>query len=279
MTLPPRGDDPQVTSDFNSDKPGPQNATTPARAAQSQSSSRSKTAIAILIGIVLAALIVGLVYSQIRSGKNDRTVSSSTEEALTPLPIPTPKETDASLVGCATTFTPIVPVRMEVPQRGWDIPVIQTGLDSNGSPAAPPKNEPGMASWWTGSPMPGSAEGMSTFMIHTYRNGGALGNYMLDKTIGIKDGDIIRVHGEDGTVLCYKYTHQKKIFVSEYDKDSDDVYRFNGTPGLDIVVCDDFDWNQEEWLSRVVFYADLIDPTKEVAPTANAEQPTPTPQP
>ena len=49
-------------------------------------------------------------------------------------------------------------------------------FDENGNIAAPPKNLSHTASWWNAGPKPGSDAGKAVISVHTYRNGGALGN-------------------------------------------------------------------------------------------------------
>lgn len=144
--------------------------------------------------------------------------------------------------------------QMENPEANEE--VLSLGLDEEGNIAAPPMDLPRTASWWNQGPRPGSDTGKVVLSIHTYRNGGALGNEMYsDAGPNLVPGDLIRLVGDDGRTACYEFVEAKKIWVEDYDVNSDVMVDFEGDPLLTIVICWDFDWDTEFWASRILFYA------------------------
>lgn len=146
-----------------------------------------------------------------------------------------------------------------------DEKVLALGEDENGNIAAPPPAEKRTASWWSNGPKPGPTEGKAVLSIHTYRNGGALGNEMYEGGESrLKPGDLIKLYSSDGEVACYEFTEAKKVWVDEYDPDSDVMIDFEGAPELAMIICWDFDGSADEdagedpWKSRVFFYGSLV---------------------
>ena len=145
--------------------------------------------------------------------------------------------------------------------------VVNTNTDSvnwvqeNGNIAAPPKNLSHTASWWNAGPKPGSDAGKAVISVHTYRNGGALGNEMYSDEDGpaLQPGDIIRLTSKKGKVQCYEFTGATKVWVKDYDPDSDDMVDFHGDPQLLIIICWDFNKETEDWDSRIFFHATPVE--------------------
>ena len=152
-----------------------------------------------------------------------------------------------------------IPTRYQMSNPQADEAVLSLGVDSDGAIAAPPKSEPRTASWWNQGPRPGSEAGKPVLSIHTYRNGGALGNEMYDGTPLMEAGDIIRLTDDEGRSACYEFVKADKIFMSDYDPDSDVMIDYDGDPLLTIVICWDFNSSTEDWDSRVFFYAQPIE--------------------
>ena len=166
---------------------------------------------------------------------------------------------DPALAECTPVSEGFVPTRYSIDAVGADAKVFSLGLDNEGNIAAPPKNERAAASWWNQGPRPGDDAGKAVFSIHTYRNGGAVGNDLYEGGRSqLSSGDIIKVYGADGQVLCYEMTEAKKIWIDEYDPDSDIMVDYEGRPQMLIIICWDFDRQTEIWDSRVFFYASPI---------------------
>lgn len=176
-------------------------------------------------------------------------------------PSPTTPAANPALAECTQVTEGFVPNRFTIESLGADEKVIALNLDKDGNIAAPPFDQPRTASWWSGGPKPGSGKGKAVMSIHTYNPSlpPALGNEMYEGgKPQLKKGDLIKLYGKNGQVMCYEYTDAKKIWVNEYDPNSDVMVDFEGDPELAIVICWDFDKSTRDWDSRILFYADPV---------------------
>src|SRR5699024_4483304 len=104
-----------------------------------------------------------------------------------------------------------VPVAMQMENPVADEPVLSLGLDGEGNIAAPPVDQPRTASWWNQGPKAGSEAGKVVLSIHTYRNGGALGNEMYtDAGANLAPGDLIKLEDAEGRTACYEFVEANK---------------------------------------------------------------------
>jgi hypothetical protein len=181
-------------------------------------------------------------------------------------PPSTAPTTSAASYECTTATEGFEPVRFTIEgSLEVDEAVLALGEDENGNIAAPPPAEKRTASWWMNGPEPGPTAGKAILSVHTYRNGGALGNEMYEGGQSqLRPGDLIKLYAEDGEVACYEFTEAKKVWVDEYDPDSDVMVDLEGDPELGIIICWDFDPSADEdagedpWKSRVFFYGSLV---------------------
>lgn len=216
-----------------------------------------------LIVLIVAALVVlGLIIFAItRSNTPDAIDPVSAQPSLSSNAASPSPSASASGAACTAVTEGFVPDRFVIERVNADEPVVALNVDSEGNVAAPPLDEPRMASWWSGGPKPGSTEGKVLLNIHTYRNGGALGNELYaNGTSALEPGDLIKLFGPDGQVQCYEFTEATKVWVSEYDPDSDVMIDFDGAPQLVMIICWDFNSSSEEWDSRIFFHAKPVTP-------------------
>ena len=160
-----------------------------------------------------------------------------------------------SNAGCMTTLTPITATRMRIPSMGVSSPVMSVGTDANGAAGAPPKSASHTTAWWTGGPRVGSSQGKAVLTIHTYRNGGALGNSMASN---FNTGSIVRLSDSSGRTQCYQLVKRTKVWVKSYDPNSNAVYDNSGRPQIVIVTCWDFNWSTQNWDSRLLYYLEPL---------------------
>lgn len=181
--------------------------------------------------------------------------SPSTAASVVPISSPTPSPSPTGLCQAPNTEG-FVPVRYEIERLGSDEKVVSLGLDGDGAIAAPPLNEPRVASWWNQGPRAGSDAGKTVLSIHTYRRGGALGNQMYEGgTSVLQPGDRIILRGAQGESACYEFVEAKKINVVDYDPASDVMVDYDGDPLLTMIICWDYVNGSKDWDSRVFFYA------------------------
>ncbi|MCT1458924.1 class F sortase [Aestuariimicrobium sp. p3-SID1156] len=226
------------------------------------------------IGVLVLLLAVGgfLVYG-VTKDKNQADVAEqsvgtratvqqgagSSHDAATASPSPTsaaPTRTSTKVLpkGCMTTMKEIEPTRFEIPDMKVTSPMIALGEDEEGAAAAPPKSEARTVGWWENGPKVGATQGKTVLTIHTYHQGGALGNQLYDKQNGFKTGDLVRMTDAQGQTQCYELEKETKVWVKDYDPNSDILYAHDGPPRAVIVICWDYNYGTKEWDSRILYY-------------------------
>ena len=121
---------------------------------------------------------------------------------------------------------------------------------------SPPKSDRRSAAWWRGGPKPGADHGKIVLTIHTYRPSlrPALGNELFrGGKSALRPGDILKVHGSNGQIVCYQFTEASKVKVRDYDPDSTLMHDSRGPSAAVIVICWDFNTSSKHWDSRVFF--------------------------
>ncbi|MDO5678648.1 MAG: class F sortase [Propionibacteriaceae bacterium] len=238
------------------------------------SKSHSRTAL-IVVGVALVLVLGLVIFNLVKPGTpTAQEPPAATEPASTgaepAASTPTPARatasgsagaTDARLAECTEVTDGFVPQRFTIDALNADETVLALDVDQQGNIAAPPLDQPRTASWWSGGPKPGD-EGRALLSIHTYNPSlpPALGNEMYEGgEPQLKAGDLIKLYGKDGQVLCYEYTKDHKFWMDEYDPDSDVMIRETGDPELAIIICWDYDKRTKNWDSRVLFYAEPVD--------------------
>ncbi|MGJ3507305.1 class F sortase [Enemella sp. A6] len=210
-----------------------------------------------IVALVLAALL-GTWY--ILSGEKDTagdppapSPASSSAAPASPSPADGAEQCDPMGAG-------FVPTEFEMPGSKTVTPVLSLGRDANDAAAAPPKDQSHTTGWFNEGPMAGSTQGKIVLTIHTYRNGGALGNEMYeDGPKKVKEGDRMILRDENGNVACYTVSGIEKIWVKDYDPESDAIYDWDGDPKIAVVICWDYNDEAQDWDSRIVYYADPVD--------------------
>jgi hypothetical protein len=151
---------------------------------------------------------------------------------------------------------PFRPTRITVPGVTQDATVLALPRDANNVPTAPPISDYGKTVFaWSvpPDPMPGDAKGNVLLNAHTWPDGTALGNKLLD---GLQVGGRIVVHGKsaDGRAqtLCYQVTKRDVIVASD---GSAEYYERNGPPQLALIVCSPPRLGPGNWLHRTIWYA------------------------
>jgi hypothetical protein len=151
---------------------------------------------------------------------------------------------------------PFKPTRITVPGVTRDAAVLALPRDSANVPQAPPISSVGKTQFaWSvrPDPMPGDPQGNVLINAHTWPDGTALGNHLLD---GLEVGGRIIVHGvsDDGQeqTLCYQVTKRDVIVASD---GSYEYYERNGPPQIALIVCSPPRLGPGNWLHRTIWYA------------------------
>ncbi|MDO4411660.1 class F sortase [Cutibacterium sp.] len=209
--------------------------------------------------VVIALIIAAIAAIFTQRDKNDDSASGPATSSSASSAAPAASSTKKPPVpaGCMKDPKPIVPVKYSIDRMKVSAKVLSVGLDSAGAAGAPPRDDPSSMAWFNQGPKVGSDKGNVILTSHTFHIGEALGNRMYDKNDGIKPGDIIRISDKAGNTVCYRYTHNTKVWVKDYDPNSTILYNNDGPAQAVIVVCWDYVKGKGHE-SRVLFYAEPV---------------------
>ena len=228
-----------------------------------------KTSLIIVIASLIALALIGggaFWFTQRKNTVAQPTTSTHTPVELTPSDpaapgSPSPPSTptpEADPDRCTTATEGFKPTELQIEDLGVTSHMMSVSYDEDGNPGSPPLDDLQGTAWFNGSPAPGSKEGVTMLSIHTYRHGGALGNRLLDD---LENGATLKVTDGDGKVACYDVYDEVKVWMDEFDEEDPEAVRLHakdGEPNVAIVVCDDFNWDREDWDSRVIWYAKMV---------------------
>jgi hypothetical protein len=151
---------------------------------------------------------------------------------------------------------PFTPKRITVPGVTRDAEVLALPRDADNVPSAPAISDVGKTQFaWSipPDPMPGDPKGNVLLNAHTWPDGTALGNHLLD---GLQVGGRIIVQGRssDGhaQTLCYRVTKRDVIVASD---GSTEYYESQGPPQIALIVCSPPRLGPGNWLHRTIWYA------------------------
>ena len=141
-----------------------------------------------------------------------------------------------------------VPVRVVVPAIGVDSPLMNLGLNADGTMQVPPTAFP--AGWYTGAPTPGE-RGPAVIAGHVDLNGA---HAVFHDLAALRVGDTVTVARADGSVATFRITA-----VQQYPKDAfptDAVYGDTAGPELRLITCGgDFNRATGHFVDNIVVYA------------------------
>lgn len=220
-----------------------------------------------MAGVVVAVLVVALLAWWL--GRDEDPVAVAPPPApsptLSPTPSPTPTAEPDPCAGQARVG--FVPTRLSAPGVVRRAAVIGVPRDAAGVVGVLPHADNENFAWDLGGVEPGSPEGHVLLNTHTWPNGAAMGNRLLDR---LQVGDELRLEGEDGAFACYRVGDRVEVPVEQgYPGWS----ATDGAPQVVIVVCSGVRRGPGDWSHRTLWFADLVDPTEPVA--AGGSGPTP----
>jgi len=159
-------------------------------------------------------------------------------------PAPTPTPVEAAHLARST------PVRLQIPAIGVDSPLMDLGLNADGTMQVPPSGFP--AGWYTGAPTPGEL-GPAIIAGHVDWNGPGVFYHLRD----LKPGDQVSVTRADGSVAAFRVTQ-----LDQYPKDefpTDRVYGNISGAGLRLITCGG-SWSAQthHYVDNIVVFAELI---------------------
>ncbi len=127
--------------------------------------------------------------------------------------------------------------------------VIGVPRDSRGVTGVLPISEKADVAWDLDGIRPGERRGNVLLNTHTWPDGSALGNALLDR---LRQGGRIVLEGSNGDRLCYEVSRRVEVVASEgYPP----YYRDDGPPQVAIIVCSGTRSGAGEWSHRTIWFA------------------------
>lgn len=194
------------------------------------------------------AVGIGAAVWFLRPSPSDAPVVAKPRVTATTTTTPTPHRGP-----CASpTKRPFSPTKLSVPGVFDDAPVLALPRDAHGVVSIPPVSETGKreVAW---DPPPGAKPGAQTgnvlLNVHTWPDGTALGNQLLN---GLKAGGRIIVRDADD-VLCYRVTKRVEVPTGTLIPA---LYEPGGRPQLVIIACSGRRLGPANWTQRTLWYAE-----------------------
>lgn len=183
----------------------------------------------------------------------DATATSSPTPTVT-ASSPPAREKAARDAACDTGTGGVVPTRIALPGVTGRVEVVTPPRDANGVPGVPPLTEAGKTvfAWDREQGVePGDPAGNVLLNAHTWPDGSALGNTLLDE---LHRGDRVVVLG-DGKRLCYRVTERVEVLAED---GLPRYYETDGPPQLAVVVCSGRRLAPGVWEKRTVWFASPV---------------------
>lgn len=178
--------------------------------------------------------------------------------SATPSPQPEPVADQASLADqppeVALAMPSSAPVRLSIPVIGVESDLLYTGLLGDGTLEVPPGDEGSPASWYDGSPTPGSA-GPAVLLGHV--------NSLTDATgifYNLRDlvpGDRMTVTREDGSIATFEVYSNEDYAKVEFPTKK--VYYPVPGAELRLITCDGYNKVTRTYENNRVVYAKLVE--------------------
>lgn len=147
-----------------------------------------------------------------------------------------------SAAGFVPRFLSVEGVVRRAPVRG--VP-----RDAAGVPGVLPSADKHAVAWDLGGVEPGTRRGHVLLNTHTWPDGSALGNRLLD---GLAEGGMLRLGGPGGALACYEVVERVEVREEDGYPGWD---RADGAPRVVIVVCSGERLGPGRWTHRTLWFA------------------------
>jgi hypothetical protein len=194
------------------------------------------------LGVLAALLAIGLTgCGDSSAGASPAGTTTVPETTVSALPIgPAPLSMAAS-----------APVRVQIPAIGVDSPLMDLGLQDDGTMQVPAEGFP--AGWFTGAPTPGEL-GPAVLAGHVDWAGSPGVFYDLRDIVA---GDEITVVRADGSTALFRVDHVAQFPKAAFPTAA--VYGDLDHAGLRVITCGgSFDHRARSYRDNTVVFADLV---------------------
>lgn len=179
----------------------------------------------------------------------------------TPVLIPTPTPTPAPDPCARPARQGFVPTSLTIPGVVRRAEVVGLPRDAAGVVGVPPVGDKQVFAWDLGGVEPGSREGHVLLNTHTWPDGSAMGNTLLDR---LEVGDDLRL-ARGARVACYRVSKRVEVRAADgYPGWS----AADGAPQVVIVVCSGQRLGPGRWTHRTLWFADPVEVEPNPAPTS-----------
>jgi hypothetical protein len=200
--------------------------------------------------LVAGILLVGVaVFFLLRVGGTEEPPVAAPDPAVTSPSVPKTDLPPKKDPGCAGgTDAEFRPASITVPGVVRRAEVLALPRDDRNVPGVPPLSDKASFAWDDGGIRPGSAQGNVLMNTHTWPDGSATGNLLLEH---LEVGDRIVLRGE-GEKLCYEITERIEVLAADgYPP----YYDVDGPPQLALVVCSGERRGLNDWSHRTIWFA------------------------
>lgn len=178
--------------------------------------------------------------------------STSAPRAVMPTPALKPSWTPTPSAAAALPRS--VPTHIAIPAIGVDSPLMQLGLNPDGTLQVPPYDKNAPAGWYRGSPTPGQL-GPSVILGHvdTFK----AGPVVFYRLAQLRSGDRVNIHRQDGSTVVFVVDRVKNVPKDHFPKL--EVYGDTDRPELRLITCGG-DWNPalHDYTDNTVVFAHLL---------------------
>ncbi|WP_248583492.1 class F sortase [Nocardioides sp. InS609-2] len=219
----------------------------------------------LLVSLIVVAVLVVAAVAWLDDGDEpagpvavDTEVPSASPTTPTPAPTPAPtpsptpvKQPPKTPFECLATSDAITPTSISIAGVTTGSPVVAVPRGSNGVLGVPPVTSEGKTqfAWDQPGVAPGSPAGVALFDAHTWPDGSALGNRLLE---GLQTGGRLIVRGATGEHLCYDVARRDEVTA---ETRMPEIYSTEGPPQLVIIVCSGVRRGPGDWSHRTLWFA------------------------
>lgn len=197
----------------------------------------------VLVALVAAALVAWTLRPQESPGRPFEMNSPTFDLLASPTPAPRTGVCEQPVP------EPFEPTSITISDIVKDAEVMPLPRDEQGVPSVPPTSAKHAFAWDRPPGIkPGSDRGNVLLNAHTWPDGSAVGNEMLDK---LDEGDRMILRG-DHAVLCYIVTKRIEVLASDgypayFDR--------TGSPQVALIVCSGERLGPGDWTHRTIWFA------------------------
>jgi sortase (surface protein transpeptidase) len=146
-----------------------------------------------------------------------------------------------------------VPLRIIIPAIGVNAPVMELGLNADGSLAVPPLEDHNLAGWYEHGPSPGQ-QGPAVIAGHIDSTTGESVFYRLRY---LKPGDRVSVTLADDQVAIFSVTGLQQTAKTTFP--TSEVYGHLSYAGLRLITCGGaFDYSTGHYLENIIVFARAV---------------------